>query len=60
MTIIEFSPLVYVVLGIDENQDDQVLSIQSCYEGAKRYCIDKLSTDNYFDVWIEKHPINMF
>lgn len=57
MTVIDFAPLVYIVLGIDGNQNDQVLAVYTCYEGAKRYCIDTLVDTEYFDVWIEKHSI---
>lgn len=57
MTVIELSPVAYVVLGIDENQSDQVLAVCSCYEDAKQYCVDCLIHTEFFDVWIEKHPI---
>lgn len=60
MTVIDFAPLVYIVLGIDGNQNDQVLAVCSCYEGAKRYCVDTLVQTEFFDVWIEKHIIQSY
>lgn len=49
--------LVYVVLGIDANEHDQVLAVCRTYEEAKRYCIECLAETEFYDVWIEKHPL---
>lgn len=50
-------PVVYVVLGIDENEFDQVLAVCSSYEGARDYCMDMTCNPEYFDLWIEKHEV---
>lgn len=51
------SELVYVVLGIDEYEHDQVLAVCRSYEAARQYCIDCLAGTEFFDVWIEKHCV---
>jgi hypothetical protein len=66
MSVIEFqsvNPLVYVILGIDENEHDQVISVCKTYEDAKNYCIKYLMNGKnlyntpFYDVWIEKHEL---
>lgn len=49
--------MVYVIMGIDEHEHDQVLAVCKSYEDAKRYCIEYLRETNFFDLWIEKHSI---
>lgn len=48
---------VYVILGIDENEHDQVIVVCRSYEQAKRYCIRYLLDTEYYDLWIEKHLV---
>lgn len=48
---------VYIIMGIDAQGHDQVLSVCCCYEKAKRYCITYLAKTQYYDLWIEKHPL---
>ena len=66
MSVIEFhsaNPQVYVILGIDENENDQVISVCKTYEDAKSFCIKYLMTGknvfdkSFYDVWIEKHEL---
>lgn len=53
-----FNVEVYIVLGIDENEHDQVLAVFSTYEGAKAYCCKTMGESfGYYDLWIEKHPL---
>jgi len=49
---------VYVVLGIDENEHDQVLGVFYTFERAKRFCIKCECKTAYYDLWIEKHLVN--
>lgn len=64
MSVIDIGPtptpaFVYVVLGIDYEQNDRVIAVKRTYEEAKKYCINSLSRDDeYYDLWIEKHPID--
>lgn len=61
MSVIEFpAQFVYVILGIDENEHDQVLYVCDTFDLAKQFCLNIESGDDYFDLWIEKHPINRF
>lgn len=46
---------VYVVLGIDAHEHDQVLGVCRTYDEAKRFCIKHLFETEFFDIWIEKH-----
>jgi hypothetical protein len=58
MNIVNLQALVYVVLGIDAHEHDQVIAVCRTYEEAKRYCIECLATQaEFFDLWIEKHPL---
>ncbi len=58
MKAIRIAPLVYIVLGVDENEHDQVLAVYNTYDEAKRYCINSLVQLDYYDVWIEKHFVS--
>lgn len=49
--------MMYIVLGIDENEHDQVLGVCSTYEIAKNFCKQFLLTTTFYDLWIEKHPL---
>ena len=49
--------LVYIVLGIDEHEHDQVLAVFNSYSDAKNYCCEMMHDSAYFDLWIEKHPV---
>lgn len=60
MTIVKIPAmehLVYIILGIDANEHDQVLGAFLRYEDAKKYCIEYLAETEYYDLWIEKHPL---
>lgn len=49
---------VYIVLGIDEHEHDQVLAVFSTYDSAKAYCCKTMGDSfDYYDLWIEKHPV---
>lgn len=53
-----FSPnYVYVILGIDSEENDRILAVLSSYEEAKQFCIDYMDDTQYFDLWIEKHQV---
>jgi len=49
--------IVYIVLGIDENEHDQVLAVFYAYSDAKKYCCQMMHNTSYYDLWIEKHPV---
>jgi hypothetical protein len=53
--MIEELTQVYVVLGIDENEHDQVLAVLRYYEDAKEYCLRCKTDSIFYDLWIEKH-----
>lgn len=59
MSIVNFSGFeeVYIILGIDAHEHDQVLAVCRTYEEAKRYCIECLVKTEFYDLWIEKHPV---
>jgi len=48
---------VYIVLGIDEHGHDQVLSVFNSYYDAKSFCAETMHDTDYYDLWIEKHPV---
>lgn len=48
---------VYVIMGVDAHEHDQVIAVCHSYEGAKRYCLTYLTQTEYYDLWIEKHTI---
>ena len=54
--IVSFEQFVYIVLGIDENEHDQVLAVCRTYQEAKNYCVKCVAMSDFFDLWIEKHP----
>ena len=47
----------YVILGIDENEHDQVLAVCLNFDDAKRYLIAYRCETPFYDLWIEKHSI---
>lgn len=49
--------IVYVILGIDAHEHDQVIAVCSTYELAKDHCIKFLAETEYYDLWIEKHEL---
>lgn len=58
MTVFDFKETeVYVILGIDENEHDKVLAVFYSYSDAKRYCHETMHDTEYYDLWIEKHPV---
>lgn len=57
MPVIDFPSEIYVILGIDDNEHDQVIAVCRNYEDAKRYCIKYLMQTEFYDLWIEKHPL---
>lgn len=58
MTVINLNETeVYIVLGIDEHEHDQVLAVYFSYSDAKRYCCQMMHNTPYYDLWIEKHPV---
>ena len=48
---------VYVILGIDAHQHDQVLAVRYTFDEAKKFMLRLMSETEYFDLWIEKHPV---
>jgi hypothetical protein len=48
---------VYIVLGIDEHSHDQVLAVFNSYGDAKKFLASTTHETNYYDLWIEKHPV---
>lgn len=48
---------VYIVMGIDEHEHDQVLAVFASYHDAKVYCCETVHKTVYYDLWIEKHEI---
>lgn len=48
---------VYIVLGIDDNEHDQVLAVFREYESAKNYCVSCPLQGQFYDLWIEKHLV---
>lgn len=61
MTIVElaFPWVVYVVLGIDAHGHDQILAVCNDYECAKKFCIECVVESEFYDTWIEKHPVRV-
>lgn len=60
MSVIDFAeeqPNIYVILGIDEFENDRVLAVCSCYDRAKKYCAEFLCETDFYDVWMEKHTV---
>lgn len=55
--VIKFQELVYVILGIDDDGFDQVISVCKCFDEARRYCVKYLLATEFHDVWIEKHAL---
>jgi hypothetical protein len=49
--------VVYVVLGIDEHEHDQVLAVFNSYSDAIKYCCRTTHDTSYYDLWIEKHSV---
>lgn len=50
---------VYIVLGIDDNEHDQVVACFRYFDDAQIFCRRVLMTSDFLDVWIEKHPIHI-
>ncbi len=48
---------IYVILGVDINEHDQVLSVCTDYAKAKAYCCKYLMHTDFYDLWIEKHEL---
>lgn len=58
MTVIKLNETtVYIVLGIDEHEHDQVLAVFNSYYDAKSFCAQTVHDGQYFDLWIEKHTL---
>lgn len=58
MAVVNFQEqVIYVVLGIDEHEHDQVLALFYSYYDAKKFCGQTMNDTLYYDLWIEKHPI---
>ncbi len=59
MTVVplEQYELIYLVMAIDENAHDHVLAVCRSFSDARQYCTSCLCSSEYFDVWIEKHPL---
>lgn len=49
--------MIYIILGVDINEHDQVLRVCRTYASAKEYCLHYLTKTDYYDLWIEKHPL---
>ena len=48
---------VYIVLGIDEYEHDQVLAVFSTYNDARQFCCQAIHDTAFYDLWIEKHDV---
>lgn len=60
VTVVNFDEItraVYVVLGIDEHEHDQVLGVFNSYCDAKKNCCKVMGTTGFYDLWIEKHSV---
>ena len=61
MTVIKLSQTseaVYIVLGIDEHEHDQVLGVfNSYYDATNECCHVMMKNSDYYDLWIEKHNV---
>lgn len=57
VAIVSFPREVYIVLGIDENEHDQVLAVFDSYPDAKQYCCKSIKDSGFYDLWIEKHSV---
>lgn len=55
MSIVALSEEVFVVLGIDAHEHDQVLGIYRTFQEAKRQCIKIPIDSEFYDLWVEKH-----
>jgi len=53
----EIHPSVYVVLGIDANEHDQVLSVCVSFQRATRFLTEMRVGEQFYDLWIEKHEV---
>ena len=50
---------VYVVMGIDEHEHDQLLQLFYRFDDAKEYCAWVQRSDSlFYDLWIESHIIS--
>lgn len=50
---------IYIIMGIDANEHDQILAARYRYEDAKEYCkqFQANSVLDMYDLWIEKIPL---
>lgn len=48
---------VYVIMGIDADENDHVIAVCRCFDDAKRYCTEWLANSEFLDIWVEKHAI---
>lgn len=53
----EATQFVYVILGIDAHQHDQVLAVRYSFNDAKKFMLKMTAETEYFDLWIEKHLV---
>ena len=57
VNIKEIKEEVYVILGIDAHEHDQVIAVCGSYEKAKKHCAQFLCQTEFYDLWIEKHEV---
>ena len=50
-------PVIYIILGVDKHEHDQVIGVAQTYEDAKEVCIHFEAKTDFYDLWIEKHPL---
>lgn len=55
--MIDYIENVYVVMGIDKHAQDQVLAVCESYPKAKDHCIKCMANTEFYDLWIDKHPL---
>jgi hypothetical protein len=48
---------VYVVLGIDAHEHDQVLAVCVDYVSAKQFLTKTTLETEFYDLWVEKHVL---
>lgn len=49
---------VYIILGIDSNEHDQVIAVRKTFNEARNFCAKCLAEHDFYDVWIEKHELS--
>lgn len=50
--------MIYIVMAIDENQNDKVLAVFSSFSKAKDFCTGFKTLEKLYDIWIDKHRLD--